>query len=704
MQPLSDYEQQVYAGVLGKVIGVYLGRPFEGWGKEALERRWGQVDRYVHEDLGKPLVVPDDDISGTLTFVRALEDSGRYAATPTEFFGETWLNYLIEGRTVLWWGGMGHSTEHTAYLRLKQGLKAPQSGAIATNGRTVAEQIGAQIFIDAFGLVAPGKPDLAAELARRSASVSHDGEAVHAAVVVAAMVSAAFVEKDMTALLDTAIRLIPADSLIAQVHRDVRTWCRQDGDWRKTYDRIDERYGYRIYGGNCHVVPNHALLVMAWCYAPNDFHAAQTIVNTAGWDTDCNAANVGSVMGLVVGLDRLCERYDFRTPMADRIILPTAEGTRGVTDCLAEALHIARLGRRVMGWPALPTPKAGAWQHFSLPGAVHGYQPEGQRFETRGAAVVTNAPVPGTGALGLKVDFETSVGRQARLSTPILPPDQQGGYGIQATPRLYPGMTLRAECVAAAVQGSPAARLFVRFAAAEGEGRIAYGDAVPLAQGRSCVLCLAVPEVEGLPVRDAGLEIGSPAAARGTLYCDRVLLSGTPALSWREGPPLVRGAFPGWVADADLVRGPFSDDREVVRHAGKNEGRGVLVTGTTDWRDYAFAARIKIHLADLAGIVVRYQGLQRYVALVQTRDRLQLIRRWYGTDTVLAEAPSPWALDELHELRLTCRGRRLTGTCDGTLVLEADDTQLTYGGAGFVFERGLMGFRDVSVSSPPGSP
>ena len=27
----NDYLERVYAGVLGKIIGVYLGRPFEGW-------------------------------------------------------------------------------------------------------------------------------------------------------------------------------------------------------------------------------------------------------------------------------------------------------------------------------------------------------------------------------------------------------------------------------------------------------------------------------------------------------------------------------------------------------------------------------------------------------------------------------------------------------------------------------------------------
>ena len=31
MQVPNDYLERVYAGVLGKLVGVYLGRPFEGW-------------------------------------------------------------------------------------------------------------------------------------------------------------------------------------------------------------------------------------------------------------------------------------------------------------------------------------------------------------------------------------------------------------------------------------------------------------------------------------------------------------------------------------------------------------------------------------------------------------------------------------------------------------------------------------------------
>ncbi len=202
MLDAQTYRERVYAGVLGKIIGVYLGRPFEGWTHEQIMARLGEVKYYVHERLGKPLIVVDDDISGTFAFLRAMPDFGNSLDLTPAQIGDTWLNYLIENKTILWWGGLGMSTENTAYLRLAQGMRAPESGSIAANGQLVAEQIGAQIFIDGWGMIAPGDPELAADLARRAASVSHDGVAIHGAQVVAAMEAQAFVEPDLDRLLD----------------------------------------------------------------------------------------------------------------------------------------------------------------------------------------------------------------------------------------------------------------------------------------------------------------------------------------------------------------------------------------------------------------------------------------------------------------------------------------------------------------------
>ena len=151
----SDYDERVYAGVLGKIIGVYLGRPFEGWPNERIEDVLGDIEYYVHDKVGVPLIVTDDDISGTFTFVRALSDYQCDPQLTPKQIGQTWLNYLIENRSVLWWGGMGNSTEHTAYLRLAEGHDAPDSGSMALNGQVVSEQIGAQIFIDGWAMVCP---------------------------------------------------------------------------------------------------------------------------------------------------------------------------------------------------------------------------------------------------------------------------------------------------------------------------------------------------------------------------------------------------------------------------------------------------------------------------------------------------------------------------------------------------------------------
>ncbi|MCZ6869895.1 MAG: ADP-ribosylglycohydrolase family protein, partial [Gammaproteobacteria bacterium] len=322
----DDYEERVYAGVLGKIIGVYLGRPFEGWTNARIEERLGDINYYVHDALDVPLVVTDDDISGTLTFIRALADNGHDPDISPAQIGNTWLNYLIEGRTVLWWGGLGNSTEHTAYLRLKQGIEAPRSGSSELNGKVVSEQIGAQIFIDGWAMVSPGDPERAAELARRAASVSHDGEAIYGAQVLAAMEALAFEESDIDKLIDVGTSMIPGNSAIYGMIQDLRSWHAQHpADWRKTFARIQAQYGYDKYGGNCHMVPNHALIVMSLLHGDGDFQKSLMIVNTAGWDTDCNSGNVGCLMGIRGGLDAIDAGPDWRTPVADRIYLPTAD-------------------------------------------------------------------------------------------------------------------------------------------------------------------------------------------------------------------------------------------------------------------------------------------------------------------------------------------------------------------------------------------
>ncbi|NQZ70187.1 MAG: ADP-ribosylglycohydrolase family protein [Lentisphaeria bacterium] len=694
---MDNYLEQVYAGVLGKVIGVYMGRPVEGLSKDRIAEKVGLVDRYVAEDCNLPLIVADDDITGTFTFIRALKDSGLYAATPEDFFGDMWLDTIIPNKSILWWGGYGHSTEHTAFIRLQQGLRSPESGSIKRNGKVVAEQIGAQIFIDAFGMVCPGDPEKAAVLAKRSAEVSHDGEAVYAAQVVAAMCAAAFEEKDIFKLMDIGIEQVPSDCLIAEIHKDVRNWCIEDGDWHETFKRIDEKYGYGLYGGNCHVIPNHAIMVMAWAYAPDDFFESQLIANSAGWDTDCNAANVGSVMGIKVGLHRICERYDFRSPIGDRVILPTAEGTRAVSDCLTEAREIALIGNKIMGWSdEAVTSKC--WHDFAMPGAQHGWMLEGE----------SNTKLSNPDGKGLNIELDLHAEKDLIISTPILA-EFTDTYFVDGCPRLYAGTELTFTFDSTDITGNLSAQIFLRHSF---DLQLWEHESIEL-NGQT-EISFTIPEDLCFAIADLGVKLISTNTAKGSLKLVQVNYGGKAILERPDGM-VIQGldyskptdlTF-GWLTDHCLTRGEFSDDQEQQTRLGNNGGRSLSITGTEDWHDTSIECRMNQHLADGLGLIVHYQGRERYVATLQKDNELILFRREYGSDQIIARCESPaWAVDEFHKLKLTSQGSRYIVTVDDIELINAEDSSsvrpnchVFCGGAGFIFETGLIGLRDLKIYS-----
>ena len=701
-----DYAERVYAGVLGKIIGVYIGRPFEGWPHERILTELGEITYYVHEKLDKPLIVPDDDISGTLAFLRAMPDYGNSLDLTPAQIGQTWLNYLIEERTVLWWGGMGNSTEHTAYLRLKAGIPAPDSGSIALNGQVVAEQIGAQIFIDGWGMISPGDPEQAADLARRAASVSHDGVAIHGAQVVAAIEAQAFVEPDIDALLDVGVSVIPADSLIRRLIDDVRDWRGKYESWYECYYRIAANYGYDKYGGNCHMVPNHALIIMALLYSDDRFSEALKVVNTAGWDTDCNSANVGCIMGIKNGLAGLDDGPDLREPVADRIYLPTADGGRTVTDALREAYAVINIGRALADEEPL-RPKDGARYSFSMPGAVQGFMPD-DAIESRGAAWVENVAGHSAFAGGRSLAIHlcaVAPGRPARIWRETYPAYQPtSGYRVLASPTLYPGQTLRARLSADEGNSAPVdARLCLRVYGADDALELIHGPAVELAPGAEQELAWKVEAPVGSPIAYVGIAFTAPKGVQrvdGVVYLDWLIWEGAPDVALDAPKHNGTRWVDAWVRAC--WEGGADRGAEHTYRLIQNEGMGLFMQGTREWRDYAVSASVTPHLARSFGIAARVQGLKRYYALLLTQDgKAQLVRELDGTH-VLAEEPFSWELYHSYALELQVQGSTIRGLVDGEQVFEVDDDALgdgpDAGGAiALLIDEGRLGCKDVRV-------
>ncbi len=693
-----DYPERVYAGVLGKLIGVYLGRPFEGWSYERIEAELGEVTSYVHERFGVPLVVTDDDISGTFTFLRALPDHGYDRNLSAAQIGHTWLNYIIEGKTILWWGGMGNSTEQTAFVRLTQGVEAPQSGSMRLNSQLVAEQIGAQIFIDGWAMVAPGEPELAASLAQKAASVSHDGAAVHAAMLLAAMEAQAFIEPDLGTLLEVGLSVIPRDSIISRLVSDVREWRAVDQNWRVTRERIAAHYGYDKYGGNCHIVPNHAVVILSLLYSDDNFDRALMIANTCGWDTDCNSGNVGCLLGIKNGLSGLDTGQDWRTPVADRLFLPSADGGRAITDAVTETYHVINTGRALSGESPL-APKNGARFHFELPGSVQGFRVD----ETSGNTAVRLENISGHSQQGnrsLAIHFSNvSPENPARIATAtFIPPDaiSMPGYGFVASPTLYPGQTLKGR-LEASEENTGAVRCRPYIGIYNGDDLIErrYGDLLTFLPGEAHTFSWQLGDTEGAPIAEVGLEISEAAEGQGVLYLDYLSWDGTPETVWRRPPGKGHMWSRAWVSTMDHVGAHWP----AAFHLSKSRGTGMFIQGTREWTDYEVSATLTPQVAESFGLAVRVQGLGRYYALLVGQDRtVRLVKVQDGT-TVLQRSPFEWQFGSSYKFALRVEGATLKARLDDTFLFEVSDegTFLTGGGIALLCGAGLVSCPEIAI-------
>lgn len=366
--------ERIYSGFLGMNAGIRLGAPVEpaAWDFATIAKFYGEIRGYVrnYKDFAA-----DDDVNGPVYFLRGLLDNGIHNELTPQAVGEAWLNYARDGIGLYWWGGEGVSTEHTAYNNLKRGIPAPQSGSIEQNGIILAEQIGGQIFIDTWGLINLGDPDTAAQMATAAASVSHDGNGVYGASFLAACIAAAYTAKSVDEILDAGMRYIPADSTYAAVVNAVRAFHKENpNDWRACMQFLIDEWGYDKYTGVCHIIPNAGVCILSMLYGAGNFNRTIEIATMCGWDTDCNAGNVGTILGVYCGLEGIADHY--RKPMRDFIVLSGISGCLNNLDIPTYCKFLYQLYRLTHGMeedPAVKLPRGGEQLFdFALPGSTHG--------------------------------------------------------------------------------------------------------------------------------------------------------------------------------------------------------------------------------------------------------------------------------------------------------------------------------------------
>ncbi len=217
-----------------------------------------------------------------------------------------------------------------------------------------------------------------------------------------------------------------------------------------------------------------------------------------------------------------------------------------------------------------------------------------------------------------------------------------------------------------------------------------------LAPGEWVELAWTIPSTGGLPISAVGVEVSSATRVDGALYLD--------FLTWDGAPDIVL-ANPGgegvmwrqaWVNGVDQYDFWWPEAYRLVQ----NRGRGLLSQGTREWRDYTVRASVTLHLAAAAGLAARVQGMQRYYALLLTRDGMARLVKALDGDSVLAEAAFAWSFGATHDFALTVHGNRIEASIDGRVLFAVEDVDrpLDGGGVALVVEEGRIMCEAVAVA------
>jgi hypothetical protein len=148
------------------------------------------------------------------------------------------------------------------------------------------------------------------------------------------------------------------------------------------------------------------------------------------------------------------------------------------------------------------------------------------------------------------------------------------------------------------------------------------------------------------------------------------------------------------------IKGEFYSWRETC-HLVQNEGTGIIIQGTRDWRDYRVSAEITFNMVESGGVAACVQGLQRYYALLLCKGgKVRLVKIFDGT-MILSEKDFDWQFGETYELALEAGEPWIRGWIDGNLYFTVEDHQplLLSGAVGIVCEKGHIIPRAVRVES-----
>ncbi|MEN6309548.1 MAG: ADP-ribosylglycohydrolase family protein [Anaerohalosphaeraceae bacterium] len=324
----TEFRDRVFACWLGKNIGGTLGMPFEG-NQEARN-----ISFYTNLKPGEPAA--NDDLDLQLLWLKALEENnGRVDA---RILGEYWLKFIPVD-----WNEYGVGKRN-----MRQGILPPVSGAF--DNERWKHSNGAWIRTEIWACLAPGCPGLAARMAREDACVDHgQAEGTLAAIFVAAIESAAFVESDRDKLIAIGLAMIPEDCQVTDAVKAAQKAHRAGKDWKTAREEVNKATEPT---GWFQAPRNVGYVVLGWLYGEGDFGKSICLAVNCGDDTDCTGATLGSILGIIDGSKGIPARW--KDPVGLAIKTCAIGGFEAPADLNILTDHTVTMTRKVIALNKLP--------------------------------------------------------------------------------------------------------------------------------------------------------------------------------------------------------------------------------------------------------------------------------------------------------------------------------------------------------------
>ncbi|SFN65528.1 ADP-ribosylglycohydrolase [Algoriphagus ornithinivorans] len=274
----------------------------------------------------------DDDTDIEYIYQSLMYEHQASKLTPQQI-RDGWLKHIYSDQNTPFIGKDGKTPENYLWVSnqrahdlMREGLLPPATGDSENNPDY--EMIDSQLTTEIFGLFAPGRPDIALEIATLPIQTTARNNAEWASQFYVVMHSLAPVvdtnksqKEQVFGLAQEARAYLPEGSVVASMFDFVWDNYHQGIPWEETRDSLHHLYQIQQKAGNnwyyqdqvcngCFAAGiNFGAGIISLLYGEGDFKETIKIGALAGWDSDNPTATWGGLLGFLIGKEGIEKEF-----------------------------------------------------------------------------------------------------------------------------------------------------------------------------------------------------------------------------------------------------------------------------------------------------------------------------------------------------------------------------------------------------------